>query len=440
MNAPDIPASPNMPANGSTDTDNDTQGYMPASVSAPRFWLLISALVLLACALSAGLAMRLMSEAPGTNSYAILVDSWMSGQLHSDTCFDGDCATFEGKTYVIFPPAPAVVALPFIAASGQGADFHHFMPISMALLLAIAFIWSRLFAAAGPDQTRTLILLLALVFATPLFFVALRGDRVWFFAQLVGFFFVSMALWASIERRNAWLAGAMLGMAFLSRQMTILYAPLLFVLMLNDDEPLFRVNRERIVRLLKIALPVLAAIGAYCLYNFVRFGDPLETGYGFIAANVVPGEENVISLRINDLGLFSKDYLLFNTIYMFFQGLHVEFGGPYVTRITGVDSFGTSILAASPFLLLLAFVQRHRITFVGVLTVAAICGITLFYHSNGFSQYNVQRYALDWLPIAMLLLAPTVRQEWRAILAVLVGYAMVLNLVTMAALKVSGAA
>ena len=97
-------------------------------------------------------------------------------------------------------------------------------------------------------------------------------------------------------------------------------------------------------------------------------------------------------------------------------------------------------LFLSLFLLLLAFVQRHRITFVGLVTAAVICGVTLFYHSNGFSQYNVQRYALDWLPIAMLLLAPTIRTEWRAILAVLVGYAMILNLVTMAALRISGVA
>lgn len=434
--SPDAPT----PDADAAPAEPQTAGYMPPAVSAPRYWLLISALVLLACALAAGFAMRMLSEEAGTNSYAVLVDSWLDGQLHSDTCFDGDCATFEGKTYVIFPPAPAAVALPFVALSGQGADFKHFMPISMALLLAIGFIWSRLFAAAGPDQTRTLILLLALVFATPLYFVALRGDRVWFFAQLVGFFFVSMALWATIERRNAWLAGFMIGMAFLSRQMSILYAPLLFALMLNDDEPLLRINKERIVRALKLGLPILGAVGVYCLYNYVRFGAPLDTGYGYIAADVLPGEENVITLRISELGLFAQEYFLFNVVHMFFQGLHIDFGGTYTTKIMGVDSFGTSILAASPFLLLLAFVQRHRITFIGVATAAAICGITLFYHSNGFSQYNVQRYALDWLPIAMLLLAPTVRSEWRGILAVLVGYAMVLNLVTMAALKISGTA
>lgn len=432
--------SPTTPPDAGPKETQAPGGYMPAVVSPARYWLLISVLLLMAFALAAGLALRTVTEEPGTNSYAVLADSWLNGQLHSDTCFDGDCATFEGKTYVIFPPAPAAVALPFIAASGEGAEFRHFMPLSLALLLAIAFIWSRLFTAAGPDQTRTLILLLALVFATPLYYVALRGDRVWFFAQLVGFFFVSMALWATIERRNAWLAGAMLGMAFLSRQMTILYAPLLFVLMLNEDEPLFRITKQRIATVFKIAVPVLAAIAVYCAYNYVRFGDPLDTGYAYIAADVAPGEDNVISLRIKELGLFAPEYFLFNLVHMFFQGLHVEFGGTFTTKIVGVDDFGTSILAASPFLLLLVFVQRHRIAFIGLLTAAVICGVTLFYHSNGFSQYNVQRYALDWLPIAMLLLAPTIRAEWRAVLAVLVAYAMALNLVTMVALRLAGTA
>lgn len=433
--APATPESAPAPAPGAGPAPARDPGASPA-----RYWLIVSVLVLLGCALAAGLAMRTLAEDPGTNSYAALAQSWLEGRLDSDACFDGDCATFEGRTYIIFPPAPAAVALPFVALSGDGAEFHQFMPISLALLLAIAFIWQRLFSAAGSDQTKTLILLLALVFATPLYYVVLRGDRVWFFAQLVGFFFVSMALWASIERRNAWLAGAMIGLAFLSRQMTILYAPFLFALMIPDDEPLFRVNRERIVRALKLGTPVLAAVAVYCAYNFARFGAPLDTGYAYIAAGVAPGEDNVISLRIKDLGLFAQDYFLFNFVHMFVQGLHIEFGGPYVTRITGVDSFGTSILAASPFLLLLVFVERHRLAVIGLLTAAAICAITLFYHSNGFTQYNAQRYALDWLPIAMLLLAPSVRREWRAVLAVLVGYAMLLNLATMAALKVSGTA
>ena len=408
--------------------------------SATRYWLIIAALFLMGCALAAGLAMRTLAEEPGTNSYALLAQSWLDGRLDSQQCFDGDCATFEGRTYVIFPPAPALVALPFVALSGEGANFHHFMPISMALLLATAFIWSKLLSAAGSDQSKTLILLLALVFATPLYYVAMRGDRVWFFAQLVGFFFVSMALWAAIGRRNALLAGTMIGLAFLSRQMTILYAPFLFALMIPDDQPLFRINRERVIRALKLGLPILAAVAAYCTYNFARFGAPLDTGYAYIAAATASGEDNVISLRIRDLGLFARDYFLFNLVHMFVQGLHIEFGGPYVTRLEGVDSFGTSILAASPFLLLLACVERHRLVIIGLGTAAVICGITLFYHSNGFTQYNAQRYALDWLPIAMLLLAPSVRPQWRVVLALLVGYAMMLNLATMMALKVSGTA
>lgn len=406
-----------------------------------RYWLILSVLVLMGCALAAGFAMRTLKEQPGTNSYALLAQSWLEGRLDSPDCFDGDCARFDARTYVIFPPAPAAVIAPFVAASGEGAQFRHFMPVALALLLAIAFIWTRLFALAGAggDQTKTLILLLALVFATPLYYVTLRADRVWFFAQLVGFFFVSAALWAAILRRNGWLAGLFIGLAFLSRQMTLLYVPFLYALMIPDGQPLLRISRARMALALKLGLPVLAAVTAYCAYNYVRFGDPLETGYAFIAAATSPQDANVITERIRDIGLFSSDYLVFNTIYMFVQGLHIEFGGPYLTHITGVDPFGTSILAASPFLLLLVLVERHRLAVIGLGTAAVICTVTLFYHSNGFSQYNTQRYALDWLPIAMLLLAPTVRANRRAILAVLVGYAMMLNLATMAALKLSGA-
>jgi len=77
----------------------------------------------------------------------------------------------------------------------------------------------------------------------------------------------------------------------------------------------------------------------------------------------------------------------------------------------------------------------------GALAVSAvIAGITLFYHSNGFSQYNAQRYALDWLPLLLVFLPACFARLDPTLMRVLVLWAMTLNLVTLAVLQVTRAA
>ena len=109
--------------------------------------------------------------------------------------------------------------------------------------------------------------------------------------------------------------------------------------------------------------------------------------------------------RLDQYGLFSSAYVLFNAMYLFVQGFHLQFGGQTMTAPEAMDSSGTSLLAASPFVLLAVFAPMRKAVVVGLLMIAVMAVPMLFYHSNGFSQYNVQRYTLDWLPILFVILA-----------------------------------
>jgi hypothetical protein len=63
----------------------------------------------------------------------------------------------------------------------------------------------------------------------------------------------------------------------------------------------------------------------------------------------------------------------------------------------------------------------------------------LFYHSNGYSQYNTQRYMLDWLPAVLVLIVPVLtaaRMEW---FRLLVAWGVALNLATVAVLALTKA-
>jgi len=384
-----------------------------------------------ALVLVGALGHQFLSESGGSNSYALLADAFLHGRLDVDKCYDSDCAHFDGKTWVIFPPVPAVVAMPFIALFG--VDFSHFMAIGLGAVAASLLLWWRILEALGVRRDTAIWLLLALAFATPLFYVTLRTDRVWFFAQSIDFLLVSLAIHEVVRGASLIRAGIFIGAAFLCRQMSLFLVPFLFVLALRPEERLISFGREHIVRALKLGLPVAVAVGIYMFYNWARFGHVMETGYVHI---MVPDLDHwtLINHRLTTIGLFSKDYVLFNAFYLLVQGFHVQWGGPDMLNMISFDPMGTSLLAASPFVLLAFFTPLTRPVVIGGLCALAIIGVTLFYHGNGFSQYNAQRFVLDWMPVLIFALAYAVRENLRPAFAVLATYGIALNVVTVAVL------
>lgn len=369
--------------------------------------------------------LAILRESGGTNTYAQLADGWLHGRLDVATCFDQDCALFKGLTYIIFPPLPGVIALPFVALFG--INFHFFVPMTFLAFALTGFVWWRIAERETGSRELTMLVVLAILFATPLAFVAIRGDAVWFFAQTWGFLFSTCALYFALNRRNAVLAGLFIGLAFLSRQMTILYLPFLYIVLVDEGTPWFRIDGAAVKRALKLAAFPLIALAIYFVYNYVRFGSPMETGYSYIFPvefGEGPANSAFLKDRVRELGLFSRDYFLFNVIYMFVAGPHVDFIGRYMTQLSGFDVNGASLFLVTPVLLLAFLAKWERQFWFGLATCAVVLGLTLFYHSNGFTQYSAQRYTLDWLPILLIFMARGVKPAFAGPLAILVFYAM----------------
>lgn len=371
------------------------------------------------------LARGFLRELSGVNSYGALADAFLQGRLWVEKCPEIDCAVHGGRTYIIFPPLPALLAMPFIAIKGFAA-FKGFILLALTAGCVSLLIWRQIFSALDVEHRDSLWLLMALACASPLYSVMLRADGVWFFAQSVGFLMMSASLWAVICRKSLPLAGLFVALAFLCRQMAIFYPLFLVFLAMPREQGLVQGVRAVFRPVLLAAIPVVIALGLIFAYNAARFGNPLDTGYAYIHN---PGVESFIGRRIADLGLFSRDYLVFNALYLFVQGVHFEFTGPHLTQVTGLDKAGVSLLIASPWLLLAVYARLDRVFAAGAVVVAIIAGITLFYHSNGAEQINTQRYALDWLPILVVLMVRGERPAAFAALPLLVTWGVVTNVV-----------
>lgn len=382
-------------------------------------------------ALLALLLLRAGLKDTGLNSHGALADAFLHGRLWIESCPEIDCALYQGRTYVIFPPLPALVAMPFVALFGF-PGFKGFVFLGLALSALSLLAWRAILRALGVARADALWLVAALAFASPLYQVTLRADGVWFYAQAVGFLMVTASLWAAICRKSLPLAGLFVGLAFLCRQMAIFYPLFLLFLCLPRERPLLEALRGAVKPVLLAGIPVAAALTVYFAYNDARFGSPTETGYGFIHN---PDQTSFIWHRIREIGLFSREYLLFNTLYLFLQGIHFEFGGPSLTTLTGFDKAGTALLVASPWVLLAFYAKLDRVFAAGAAVIAIIAGITLLYHSNGAEQIATQRYALDWLPILIVLMARGTRPAAFAALPLLVTWGVVANLAVIAVLS-----
>jgi len=286
---------------------------------------------------------------------------------------------------------------------------------------ALCFRLARgIFAALGctPDQVRWLTA--ALLAGTGFWLVVLWSRGVWYFAAVVGVTCLLAAIHEALTAGRAWAVGLFAGLAVLSRQMAV-YS-LLFVLPVLWSHPR-RTGRSGRVLAVAGALAVFGALAAaYPLFNWLRFGTPWETGYAFIrhAGHLAP--------RVAEHGLFSPAYVPANLVHMFLQGPHVVFSGPDLLRIDGPDPFGTSLTFASPFLFLAVLARGRRPVILGAATGAAAClGHQLLYHTQGWVQWNAQRYALDFIPLLMVLVALAVPRIDPRVWKPLIGYAIALN-------------
>ena len=396
---------------------------------------------LLGLALLAGLAYLVISEQAGRNSYALIAESFLTGTPWASDCFDVDCAMHEGRTYIVFPPFPGVVAMPLVALNGVQTT--GFMLIGLLGYVLTLLLWQRIFRFFEVTRDVQAWLLIAIAFASPLYFIALRADSVWFFAQIVGFPLVTLAIHEALYGRLV-TSGIALGCALLCRQLMVFYAPLLLLIAIGPRAPLFRMDwhdvRERFGWVLQIGAPVAVGLAGYFAYNYWRFGDPLETGYGYIFYDTGPDpvteETDLLSRRVADHGVWSSAYVVFNAAYLLVQGFDILFDPVKQTVITGLDNAGTNILSASPWLLFLAFTPWRRFAFFCLLMILGFGGLLLFYHSNGFSQFNTQRYTMDWMPAALLMLAMAREKlaQHRDVLALLVLWGMALNVVMLGVL------
>jgi len=321
-----------------------------------------------------------------------------------------DTAYHNGKVYNVFPPLMAILTVVLHPLHDWYLDLPPGTwiqtPYTLLIFWPLPIVGFIVFRRQVRDSAWAALLTLAWMGGTavlPNLHEAQRGylGQINHIASQVGLLIFAADL---LGRQRIWPALIGLLIATYTRQLTFLYGlPLLYVA--------WQRGRARLAGCL-VGLAVIAA--PLLTLNYLKFGDPLDFGYRYIY--VGRGAEDYMGERYLKHGMFSPVFIPKNFYYMHLAPPRLDFDPPLV-NISADNQEGTSMWITTPLAAMTIIAWRwwwpdpkRRLLMLG--TVPVMVGLWC-YHSPGFMEYGYNRFALDFLPIWLVVIAAQTRVGWR---------------------------
>ena len=321
-----------------------------------------------------------------------------------------DIANRWKKYYVSFPPFPAVLFLPFVAAFGFAFNDVLFTVILAALAPMLLFFVLRHLAARG-DSTRTeeedLWLVAMFGFGT-VFFYSSVGGQVWYTAHVIATVLTGLFVLASFEARRPILAGLCVGAILLTRPHIAAWSLFFFY-------EAWRAHGKKIPlrKLVAFGVPLILLGGAGFAFNWARFGAFGEFGHFYLNVRWTD--------RIQRYGLTNFAFLARNLSCALTLTPKLIAKPPYLQ----LSWHGMSLLLTTPAYIYLLWPRvKSPLHTVLWCIVAPIALAGFLYQNDGWVQFGY-RFSNDFSFALIMLLAiggrPLTR-TWKAL--ILVGVAV----------------
>jgi hypothetical protein len=318
------------------------------------------------------------------HQYGRLAASFLEGKLYlvpSPLKNWADTAPFGGYHYSALAPLPALLMLPQVWMGNV-----HPGQLSLVVTLTVFYLSFQLARRFTYSYSDSCWLALAFCFGTSFVGAAALATSN-HFAHVLAVMFLFAAIIEYEGRRRLSITGGLIGLALATRPPAGLNIICFVLLVLLGSGP----PQKRMADLAKLALPFAALLGVLALYNYARFGNPLESGYGYQLNGMglpyadwnVPGNRAAPPFSLSNIP---------SHLWIFLFGLPSSAG------------VGTSVLVLSPYLVYLCPVSRWDLTNkVIVVNVTIVLIVILAFRSTGFEQVGY-RFSLDFLPFVFWLL------------------------------------
>jgi len=301
----------------------------------------------------------------------------------------------KGKYYVIYPPLPAVLLIPWIIIFGEQANQSLF---SILIASFNAVIFYKIFQLFKLEEKKSLWLMILFAFGSMQWYHAVIGSS-WYYASICATFFILLAIYGLLKGYSLFWIGLLVGLAYLCRFPAILSFPF-FLLMVSDRW--FKNNQFNLgpIRLFFSGLILLLIVSF--IYNYLRYGTIWHLGYQLLESR---------DYNINNeykFGSYSLSYFPrhLKAIFWSFSSFKNQF--PYI--FPNLQSMALWIVMPAIILVFWAPIKK-KIVWTSWLTVFFIALASVFHGGIGATQFGY-RYALDYLPFLFLIMAEAIRKRF----------------------------
>ncbi len=352
------------------------------------------------------------------NHYALLADAWLHGRQDlpgGPPAYAGnnDFASFGGKTYISFPPFPAVLMLPLVALSGGAAEFRdgQFVVWLAGIAPAVLFLVLeklRRTQRSARSEMENVALAALLAAGTVYFFTAVEGT-VWFAALVVTVGLMALYALFALDAERPVLAGAMLGLVFATRVTSILAVPLFALEAIRVSCPdgippdgtlveraratLARLDkRALLVRYAQFSVPILVVLALCVWTNYTRFGSlsPAHFGHEHLT---VAWHERMQKWGVVDYHYLSKNLGCMLTVLPWLppHGAAVSWFGPSGAAPFQINEHGLALWFTTPIYLWLLW---PAVTWMAAYRASrfhrrANAGVDLLYQEHGLASVRL---------------------------------------------------
>lgn len=333
-------------------------------------------------------------EAAHLNYFVPLADAFLHGRTYllENPSWLNELIDVGGRYYVVYPPMPAILLMPFVAIFGNS----FYQPYGSILFAAISVSLCYLVIKKLFDKKTAIWISILYAFGTMQWFHAEVGSA-WYLAHIVALLFLWLAIVQTVIFKNFFLAGLFIGAAYLSRLPTVL--GFLFILVYLHER--FFSNKApylRIKNLTILGLSLLPAILFNAFYNYIRYGVVYDISYFMLPVFDEPWYK---------YGLFNIRYLPTHLGEIFFSLPKISTEFPYIIPSLRV----MALWFVTPAFLLIPFAKfKSKIVLASLVSIFAIGLVVLTHGSNGFSQFGF-RFALDFHPFLLILVASAIYRK-----------------------------
>jgi hypothetical protein len=361
------------------------------------------------------------------NQYVRLADSFLHGRLYLEDApaylelaryHDNGVACPPGETgckgFVVEPPVPAVLLMPFVAVFG--VDLNQVL-VSIAFGVAAMGLFWVAGRQMGWDMRLSAAMTVLLALGTNFWWAAGDGS-LWQFAHVCSVFFMMAALVEATGRKRPWLVGLLLGLAGLSRLPTFLAFPFYLHLALRDTREQWKwreVLHDR--RVISKALLFFGGLGVMAIlvmaYNYARFHTIVDLGNFHPQYAAEPWFAK---------GRLNISYIPRHIQAIFYLGPdldenHIPFFKPSV--------FGMALFMVTPAFLYAFDARMGRIEVAAAAALALVMIPDILHGTTGWTQFGY-RFSMDYLPMLAVLAASGMEYRMGARKWLLVGLSVLI--------------